>query len=247
MTKPGHPRIAVIGHRGAMGHAPENTLASFKKAIEIGVDFVEMDIHLTSDGVPVVIHDHTLDRTTNGHGLVGQTPLEQVRSLDAGSWFDPAFASERVPTLEEVLRLTSGECGVVLEIKNGPMHYPGIEKKVIDALHRSDMTGAALAISFDHPTVLRISGLDPSVRTGVLFVCQPVDVVGMARGANARVLLPQWSYLTGDMVETARKAGLEMMPWVVDDPNVMQTLIWLRVDAITSNYPDRLKHVLTES
>src|SRR5215207_11286279 len=96
-------RVWVVGHRGAMGHCPENTLASFARGLELGADWIEMDVHLSRDGAVVVIHDETLDRTTNGHGLVRDCNLAELTALDAGVWFSPAYAGERIPTLDELL------------------------------------------------------------------------------------------------------------------------------------------------
>src|SRR5919197_4354903 len=101
-------RPLVVGHRGAMGYAPENTLASFELAVEQGADVVELDVHLSRDGQVVVIHDEQLDRTTDGRGLVGDRTLDELKRLDAGSWFDPRFAGQRIPTLHEVLAWASG-------------------------------------------------------------------------------------------------------------------------------------------
>src|SRR5258708_746117 len=128
----GRPR--VFGHRGAMGHAPENTFASFERAVEIGVDAIELDVHLSADDEVVAIHDHQLNRTTNGQVVVHDMTLAELKQLDAGVHFDPAWAGQRIPTLGETLAWARGRCVLDIEIKGGPWPYPGIEARVVDLI-----------------------------------------------------------------------------------------------------------------
>src|SRR5918998_577244 len=132
-------RARVFGHRGAMGYAPENTFASFALAVEQGVDAIELDVHLTADDEVVVIHDHHLERTTSGRGLVREHTLAEIRALDAGSRFDARFAGERVPTLAEVLDWARDRCVLDVEIKGGPAPYPDIAAHVVDLIRRHQM------------------------------------------------------------------------------------------------------------
>ena len=129
LRAPGAP-VLRVGHRGAKGHAPENTFASFNLALEMGVNAVETDVHLSKDGEVVLIHDHTVDRTTDGRGFVKDMTLRELKQLDAGSWYDTRFAGQRIPTLTELLEWARGRVGVAIEIKNGPIYYPGIAEKV---------------------------------------------------------------------------------------------------------------------
>ncbi|MEE9284923.1 MAG: glycerophosphodiester phosphodiesterase family protein [Dehalococcoidia bacterium] len=237
-------RVRVVGHRGAPALAPENTLASFAKALEMGVDFVEVDVHLSRDGALVVIHDHTLDRTTDGRGLVGQRSLEEIKRLDAGSWFDRRFAGERIPTLDEVLELVGGRCAVAVEIKNGPIFYEGIEGAVLASLERHGALGRAMVMSFDHPTALRFKELAPESHTGVLFAGTPVVPVALAKEARADMLMPLWTSVSAEMVASAHQAGLGVVPWPVDEPAAMEQMIAAGVDAIATNHPDRLRAML---
>ncbi len=237
----------IIGHRGASGEAPENTLAAFRLALQQGADLIETDVHLTADGVPVVIHDHSVDRTTNGHGLVGELTLAQIKALDAGSWFGPQFAGERVLTLDELLEWAAGKTPVSLEIKNGPIHYPGIEDRVVEALRRHDMVQSAVVISFDHGAILRAKQRCPELLGGVLFACTPVAASELAFQAQADCILPHWSNLTRSMVEEAHSHDLAVSPWVVDEKREMEWVLALGVDAIASNYPGRVVSWLAES
>ena len=127
-------RPLVIAHRGASGSAPENTMAAFSLAVERGAEVVELDVQMTADGYPVVIHNATVNRTTDGTGLVREKTLAELQTLDAGSWFETRFAGERVPTLEEVVTWARGRVALAIEIKNTPFHYRGIEASVTGVL-----------------------------------------------------------------------------------------------------------------
>lgn len=230
----------IIGHRGASGEAPENTLPAFRLALEQGADLIETDVHLTADGALVAIHDHTLDRTTNGHGMVGQLTLSQIKELDAGSWFSPEFAGERVLTLDELLEWAAGKTAVSIEIKNGPIYYPEIEDRVIDVLRRYDMVRSAIVISFDHAAVLRAKQHCPDLVTGVLFAGTPVAASTLALQAQADCLLPHWSNLNRGMVEEAHAHNLAISPWVVDRQEELGWVLAQGTDAIASNFPGKV-------
>jgi glycerophosphoryl diester phosphodiesterase len=231
----------VVGHRGAMGYCPENTLASFKRGLELGADWIELDVHLSSDGELIVIHDETLDRTTNGHGLVRDYKLSELKRLDAGG-------GEPIPTLDEVLAWARAQNTVVdIEIKNAPIYYEGIEARVVDALKRHDMVDQVIVISFDHAAVQRVKTLEPRVVTGVLYACRPLEGgVPLARAAGADALLPHWAYVTAADVDTAHEAGIAVAPWATSDPVILRRLVDAGVDAIGTNHPDVMRKVLNE-
>jgi glycerophosphoryl diester phosphodiesterase len=223
-----------------MGHAPENTMASFRKGVELGVDAIELDVHLTADDEVVVIHDPRLDATTNGSGLVREHTLERIRTLDAGARFGPEFAGEGVPTLGEVLAWAHGRCVVDIEIKGGPWPYPGIEERVVDLIARHDMLEHTIVISFDHPTVRRVKALAPNLATGVLYSCRPIDPISLARAASADAILPHWTHCAAEDVERAHAAGLSVHPWATSEPAAIRALLALGVDSIASDHPDRV-------
>jgi glycerophosphoryl diester phosphodiesterase len=235
----GRGRVWVCGHRGAMGHCPENTMASFERGLALGADWIELDVHLSQDDALIVIHDETLDRTTNGHGLVREHTLAELRTLDAGG-------GQRIPTLDEVLAWArERETIVDIEIKNAPIYYSGIEQRVVSTLDRFGMTEQAIVISFDHAAVGRVKQLEPRITTGVLYACRPLDGgVGLARAAQADAVLPFWAYVTREDVDTAHAAGLSVAPWATSNPAVMRELIACGVDAIGTNHPDVLRAVL---
>jgi glycerophosphoryl diester phosphodiesterase len=235
----GRGRVWVVGHRGAMGHSPENTMASFERGLELGADWIELDVHLSRDGALIVIHDETLDRTTNGHGLVREHTLDELKTLDAGD-------GQRIPTLGEVLDWARERSTIVdIEIKNATLYYDGIERAVVEVVSGANMIDQVIVISFDHTAVQRVKALDSRLATGVLYACRPTDGgVGLARAAGADALLPHWAYVTPDDVNTAHEQGLAMAPWVSSDPDVLKRLIAYGVDAIGTNHPDVLRDVI---
>jgi glycerophosphoryl diester phosphodiesterase len=234
-------RPAVIAHRGASGEAPENTPAAFRRALALGVDGVELDVHLSSDGEPVVIHDPRLDRTTDGHGLVTEHSLASIRALDAGRWFGEAFTGERLPTLAEALDLLR-PVRVVIEIKNGPIYHVGIAARVAAVVREVGHPNVTVS-SFDHPVLLEVRAAS-LLPTAVLFVARPVDPVRLARDAGAACVHPQWAFATPDLVAAAHAAGLCVEAWTVDDPPLIRGLIAAGADGIMSNHPARLQAVL---
>jgi len=237
----------VVAHRGASAEAPENTLAAFRRALEIGVDAVELDVHLTSDGELVVIHDPMLDRTTDGRGLVRDQTLAAMRRLDAGRWFGERFAGERIPTLAEALDLLRS-VRVIVEVKNGPIYYSGIAARVAAEV-RSTGHPSVTASSFDHPVLVELKAeatrLGTTMDAAVLFVGRPVDPVGLALDAGADALHPHWAYLTPEMVGAAHAAALRVETWTVDDPLCLAHVVGMAPDGVMSNYPDRLREFLS--
>src|SRR5499427_5559556 len=173
----------IGGHRGNPAEHPENTLASFRSAIELGVDMIECDVHLSADGELVVIHDHTLDRTTDGSGLVVQRSLADIRRLDAGG-------GERVPVLAEVCELARDRVSLAIELKQIPIPYPDLEEKLIACLGALGMLDQTAVLSFDHRSVRRVKELEPRLAVGVLEGARPIDPVGLMRSAGAGIYAP---------------------------------------------------------
>jgi glycerophosphoryl diester phosphodiesterase len=235
---PGKSGPFVIGHRGASGYAPENTMVSFERALALRADAIELDVHPTSDGELVVIHDATLERTTNGHGLVAQHALAQLRELDAGSWFDPSFRDERIPALDEVLGWAKGRTKVVVELKHGPLFYPNVEELLVAILDRHGMRADVLAISFDHYSVRKLKQLAPDIATGVLYAGRFIDPVRVARDAGADVLMPHWATLTKEEVVAAHEADLFVAPWGGAEQDY-GFILATGCDAVGADFPDR--------
>jgi glycerophosphoryl diester phosphodiesterase len=217
-------------------------MASFERGLELGADWLELDVHLSRDEALIVIHDETLDRTTNGHGLVREHSLAELRTLDAGG-------GQRIPTLDEVLAWArERETIVDIEIKNAPVYYAGIQQKVVAAVRAAGMTESVIVISFDHLAVRGVHELDPNIATGVLYGCRPTDGgVGLARAAGADAVLPYWTYVLQEDVEAAHAAGLAVAPWATSDPTVLRRLLDYGVDSICTNHPDILRDIVVSA
>jgi glycerophosphoryl diester phosphodiesterase len=171
----------LIGHRGAASLAPENTLASFRKAWENGAEMVELDVQRTKDGHLVVIHDDSVDRTTDGKGIVKDMTLGELKALDAGSWFSYEFRGEKIPTLEEVLDWSRGKIRIDMEIKNSKQ-YPGIEKQITELIEKKGMEKEVIVTSFDPDCIKKMEKLSNEIGSGVLLA--PAPLLGAPIGAG---------------------------------------------------------------
>lgn len=219
--------MRLLGHRGARHEHPENTLGGIERALRAGVEGIEVDVHLSQDGHVVVIHDETLDRTTNGRGRVDAHAFAALRALDAGK-------GERIPTLEEVLEVCRGRATPFIELKGS-----GVEEPVVAILREARMESAAWVKAFDHRKLLRTKELAPGLRAACLLVGRPVDPVGIARSARADGLSLNVDYVDRDLVEECHAAGLVVCAWNCNDPSRLRALRetgvdWLGTDAPSS-------------
>lgn len=235
--------MLAIAHRGASGYAPENTLAAFKRAVSQGVSFIETDLHLTRDAHFVAIHDEVVDRTTNGHGSIHEMTLQEVRRLDAGSWFASEFTGERVPTLDEILEFTKKN-DVVFYLELKPSGFWGGEHALIGALRETGEIPRSVVISFDPSILAALRKLEPTLMTGLLYNGQIEEPFEKATEIGARQLAVRGDLLTPNFVQQARKRDLQVVCWTVNSPAHMRMLATAGVDGIMSDYPDRLLSVL---
>ena len=240
-TKLRSGRMLLGGHRGNPDEFPENTLASFRSAIDLGVDLIELDVHRSEDGGLPVIHDHLLDRTTNGSGFVRDHTMAELKRFDAGSWKDPRLAAERIPSLDEVLALAKGKVGVAIEIKNLPLPYQGIEDAVVQAVRGAGMVGDVVVISFDHRSIKRIAELEPQILTGVLEASRPVDILRVMDDAEADVFCPHWGSIEPETAEELHAAGKLIGVWTVDDGFSLAWSKALPANAIYTNKPRTIR------
>jgi glycerophosphoryl diester phosphodiesterase len=220
--------VLRIGHRGAAGYAPENTLLAIEKGISLGADYVEIDVQRTADGHLVVMHDKRVDRTTNGSGLVSKLTLEQISTLDAG-------AGEKVPTLSDVLQAVNGRVGLMLEIIT-----PGIAPQVLATVQKSNLTSPLLYASFLHAEVLEINNLDPSARSVALLEGLPISGAQFACDARAAYAGLAFESITAAFLDAIHARNLKSMVYTLDDARDIASAVAMRVDAIVSNYPDRI-------
>lgn len=232
-----------IGHRGAAGHAPENTLASVRKALEIGVDGIEFDVHRSKDGVIVVMHDPTVDRTSDGTGRIADMSLAELRTLDLGSWKGPRFAGERIATLEEFVAEIPSPLKLFLELKAGNDLYPGIEEQVAQFLTERGLVQRTNISSFDHFVLLRMRQLLPQVETGMLYSARPIDPIAMARACGASALHAKWGFISPEVVAEAHAHGLTVNAWTPNSPEAVAACQRLGVDGIITDYPELVQRL----
>ncbi|HHL52343.1 MAG TPA: glycerophosphodiester phosphodiesterase [Flammeovirgaceae bacterium] len=241
----------MIAHRGASGVAPENTLASFAKALDQGADMLELDIHLSRDGIPVVIHDATLERTTNGHGRVVEYDLAALKQLDAGSWFASEYAGEHIPTLDEVLTLVNGRAPVIIEFKwdKEEGYYPQMAAKVAAIIRAHQASGWCWVQSYEQRYLDEMYRLLPEVPLVKCFIgvwSGPLGFYydtgfhwGNYRPANyLKGLNLYYRTLTRSQVARLHQAGLQVWSYTVNDPKNMNRQVNLGVDGIITNYPE---------
>ncbi len=233
----------IIAHRGASGHAPENTFAAFERAVELGAGFIETDLHLTRDARFVAIHDATLARTTSGTGTVQEHTLAELRQLDAGKWFDRQYAGQRIPSLEEILDF-SRKHDVVFYFEIKYKAAWGMHHALAAALQSPGNAARSIVISFDAPTLLALRKLDASVMMGLLVEEEGADPVKAALDSGARQICPRGDLVTRDLVDRAHRADLHVVTWTVNTAEDMRAAIAAGVDGIMTDFPDRLRAVI---
>lgn len=243
--------FVVIAHRGASAYYPENTMAAFKEALAMQAEMIELDVLLSKDGIPVVIHDVTLNRTTNGKGRVSNYDLKDLQKLDAGSWFDSTMTGQRIPTLEEVLSFASGTIALNIEIKTEAVSdelYNGVEEKSLALVREYGMEDYVLFSSFDYRAVAHLKKLAPSIPVALLYdkrqsgKMTPSELVKKyavdAFNCSYRQLSKKW-------VADLQANGIPVFIYTVDQPKRMKSLIEKGVTGIFTNKPDVFRDVIS--
>ncbi|MCG3084207.1 glycerophosphodiester phosphodiesterase [Anoxybacillus sp. LAT_35] len=233
----------IYAHRGFSGEYPENTMISFQRAYELGVDGIELDIQMTKDGELVVIHDECIERTTDGIGYVKDFSFRQLRQLDAGSWFHPRFAGERIPALAEVLDwLSDQERAIILniELKNGIINYDRMEEKLLTLLHSyRSWRHHIVCSSFSIGSLYRIHQLDPHVNKAMLVEGSQCDVLDFAYAINVKEIHGDWNFLMSQKGEEASKK-VEICVYTVNDKFLLNELINRDVKAVMTDFPNHM-------
>jgi len=230
----------VIAHRGASAVAPENTLIAYKKAIEMGADYAELDVRQTKDRAIVLMHDKTVHRTTGVKGFVWDLTLAELKKLDAGSWFGEEFTGEPIPTLEEVIRLVKGLMKLNIEVKISE-NEPGIAQKVVDIVRSEDFSRDCIITSFDIETVKTFNRIAPDLETGLIFEKEYHSDVFEG---TWDVLSSNFELVDAGLVQLAKESGKKIYVWTVNEREEMLRLIGLGVDGIITDKPDLLRSVL---
>lgn len=232
--------LKSVAHRGWSGKAPENTIAAFSLAIEnTSIYAIELDVHLSKDGVPVVIHDYTLERTTSGKGLVSECTVEELRTLDAGRWFDESFSTEKIPLLEEVLKLAKGKTKVFIELKQKASFYKDIEVKVVKLIQQLEMQQEVLVISFDHPSLMKMKELDSTIQIGLVYLGVTTLQAEQIQHTSASYIGLHHEFITKEFVDSLKDVDVLVGAWTVNDADAILKLGKISSDLIiTTNYPD---------
>lgn len=236
-----------FAHRGASYHAPENTLAAFLLAAEMGAEGIELDVQLSRDGALVVIHDFVLETTTDGTGPVRERNLTELKELDAGSRFDPAYAGQKIPTLQEVIDTVGHRLLLNIELKTSSWRDDGLVRAVIQSIEDNDLLDRTVVSSFNPLALCRVNKLNQSVSTGLLYA---PDLPIPLRSPWTRHLLrldamhPHHSLVDDRYMEWASEREYRVHTWTVDDPDRMLELMRQDVDLIITNRPDLLRQIL---
>lgn len=229
-----------LAHRGASAYAPENTLAAFYKAVELGANGIELDLRATQDGVIVVFHDATVDRTTNGNGRVKDYTWDQLKSLDAGFWFSPQYAGERVITFHQFLYFFSRKpLYLAVELKE-----EGFEQQVCQLLQRYSLYDRCTITSFDYRILQTVRAFDPRVNIGFLTSKINQNTIDMILDIHGQQICPKTETLNKDEVHWAKQHGLTVRAWGIRDKTLMEHALQCRVDGMTVDFPDQLKERL---
>lgn len=239
----------AVAHRGASGHAPENTLPAIELAIEMGSQFVEIDVQLSKDGKVVVIHDETVDRTTDGEGRVKDLAFSELRSLDAGSWFSEEFKGAKIPSLKEVLELDFKESKLIIEVKNSGDKYPGLEKKIVDLVLDSDTSKNVIYKSFGVETLALFRKLHPEVEQVYVTIGPVIDGLlviddwarfGSLFDVDAEYYQVHRFLASKSLVQKVHKASKKLIIWDVQKDKHFQKMKGLGVDIIETDWPEKV-------
>ena len=223
--------MLCIGHRGAMGYEPENTLLSIAKALTLGVDWIEIDVHNVENNL-MVFHDRSLERTTNGTGYIGERSFAYLRSLNAGK-------GQQIPTLAEVFDQVDRRCGINIELKGS--NTAGLVINLIqEYIDRGWQYEDFLVSSFNHYELKQVTDTCPQIAIGALIYGLPLNYLEIATELNAGAIISAFDYVTTELVKNIQNKGLKIFVYTVNEPDDINAMKLLNVDGIFSNYPDRV-------
>lgn len=235
----------ILAHRGANHYAPQNTMPAFLKAIELGADGVENDVHLTKDGVLVICHNYDIDQTSNGTGFISDYTLKELKKFDFGSYFSEDFAGTQIPTLDEFLDIAGGFEIINIELKSPKQAGTDIIRKTIEAVKSFNLFDRLIISSFDDRLLVEAKEIDKNVKTGLLYEPSSEkieaildDTVGFAKSIGADALHPFVGYVDEDYIEEAHEAGLIVNPWTVNLEKACKKLSEWGCDGIITDTPD---------
>jgi len=237
-------RTLVFGHRGASAYAPMNTLPAFEMAASQGADGVELDVHLSKDKHLIVLHDFSVDHTTDGVGFARDMTLAELKQLDAGSWKGEQFRGVRIPTLDEVFEAVGRQLYINVEIKSETVETDGVEQKVADSINRYNMGRRVIVSSFNPLTLKRFRQIMPDVPIGYLYESNEQPFPEVVRELSHEARHPQHTMIDAAYMEWARKNGYRVNTWTVNNPARTVELRNLGVDGIITDKPDMILEAL---
>lgn len=233
--------MKILGHRGAAGTSPENTLLSFAKGLEYRVDGFEFDVQLSRDREVVICHDERVDRTSDGIGWVKDFTLKELKKMNFGVRFR-TYAP--IPTLAELLEMLKGRPLILnVEIKTGLIKYPGIVAQVADLLEKYQVTSQSIISSFEHRTIVEVIEDFPYLKTGLLYDCGLISPWLYAQAIGANHLHPHYAFLTPELVRRSHARGIGVHTWTVDKDWEMDHAVLSGADIAITNYPERFIHL----
>lgn len=239
--------VINYAHRGASGYYPENTMLSFEKAVELGCDGIETDVHMTNDGVLVLIHDEFVNRTTDGIGLVKRYNFSEISKLDMGSWFDRKYKDQRIVTAEELI-IFAKEKDIIInfELKTDVILYPEIEKNIIEIIYKYNMQSKIILSSFNPQSLFNCKEISRDIKAGILYSKYMYQPDLYCKKFHFDALHPNFHYINKEIIQNAQKDNILVNPYTVNRKDQMKKLIDAGVNGIITNYPDLLKIVLEE-
>ncbi len=245
----------IIAHRGASADAPENTIAAFRKAVELGADYIEIDLRQSKDGELIVIHDGSVDRTTNGNGDVDELTFSELRKFDAGSWFDKKLNSEKIPSLQEVISLLGDSVQIIIEFKESNDSHPGFEEKVISLIKKNNLEQQTILKSFDPNVLERLRKRAPEIPLCYVYALRLpwlglIIDTGISFGStfdfDVEYLQPHRFFLSESFVKKAQSKGYKVIAWGVNSESAIREAIEFGVDGIETDHVERVRRLVEE-
>jgi glycerophosphoryl diester phosphodiesterase len=236
--------MLVLAHRGYSSKAPENTMAAFEMALDVNVDGLELDVHLSKDGEVVVIHDNTLDRTTNGTGVVESYTFSELQEFDAGSWFSEDFKGERIPTLRQVCELVKDK-DILFNVElKAALGFEALCDAVAVLLDEYELNEKTIISSFNHYALAYYKKIRPSVRTGILYSAGLYEPWDYAKRIGATALHSSHKAIVPEIVAESQKNGMMVNPYTIDKPEDIERMKAAKVDSIITNVPERVQSMI---
>jgi len=233
-------------HRGASGYFPENTMLAFQEGVKMGATGLETDVQMTKDGVLILIHDETLNRTTNGKGFVKDYTYQEIAELDAGSWYKRSFRGEKIPTLRELLEFVKDKNIILnLELKNSLIPYHGMEELVLQLIKEYKVEKKIIISSFNHHSIVKVKKLNNKIKTAILYTEGLFHPERYAKYVGADAIHPYYLAINEEIVKEVKKEKILINPYTVNKEEDMLNLIKIGVDGIITNYPDILHKLLS--